>query len=217
MDALYLIAFVALIFGAYFLLGRKRRLRSQVPEHGVWQIGPIINGVSKSVGVPRAMTLHPEGHSFDFPHPNRSAGHVHYVTRRTGPLLGKSRIVMRFRIEADEGVRFQPDTGDENPPSLTVYFQRGGDDWLGGNDRWWAGFATVIPLCPGEHEIVAPLDATWGSVLAGSNSIEDRADFERALRETEQVGFTLGGGSGLGHGVNATGPARFVLLSYEVR
>src|SRR5687767_1791399 len=71
-----------------------------------WVIGPIIRGQSRSRGMP----LHPSpgpgrGWHIDFP---QAPGSVHYVTFRHGSLAGKSRIVMRYRVEAAPGVRIVP-------------------------------------------------------------------------------------------------------------
>jgi hypothetical protein len=40
--------------------------------------------------------------------------------------------------------------------------------------------------------------------------------FREALAKADQVGFVLGGGDGLGHGVYATGPARLIVTSFRV-
>ena len=36
---------------------------------------------------------------------------------------------MRYRIEADPGVRIVPATAPQSPSIITLYFQRGGDNW----------------------------------------------------------------------------------------
>ena len=42
------------------------------------------------------------------------------------------------------------------------------------------------------------------------------AQFADALANAERVGFVFGGGLSAGHGVYATGPARFHLLSFRI-
>src|SRR5688500_4768590 len=69
-------------------------------EAGAWEIGPITPTRNYSVNMPLSPSPHPEGWSFDFPQPDREAGHVHYVTFKHGSLSGKSRIVLRYRVEA---------------------------------------------------------------------------------------------------------------------
>ena len=141
---------------------------------GAWEIGPTVRGRNMSVGMPAAPTPQRSGWSFDFPNPHPRAGHVHYVTAPTGPLDGKSRIVVRFRIDAAPGVR------------------------------------------PGEHEISLPLDGrSWKSVQSATGA-DAPAQFADALANAERVGFVFGGGLSAGHGVYATGPARFHLLSFRI-
>jgi hypothetical protein len=181
-----------------------------------WVIGPILNGRNFSQGVP----LHPTprrggGWHIDLP---RAPGSVHYVTFRHGPLTGKRRIVMRYRIEAAPGVRIAPPSSPDGPAIITPYFQRGGDSWTARGRfetyRWYGTFATRR-LQPGEYEIVAPLDANWTAVLTSSARTNPHA-FREALANADQVGFVLGGGDGYGHGVFATGRARLVVSSFRV-
>ena len=185
-----------------------------------WEIGPITPTRNYSVNMPLTPSPHPDGWYFDFPQPDKAAGHVHYVTFRHGSLSGKSRIVMRYRIEADPGVQFIPTnfpTGYES--ILTLYFQRRGDDWSGKGKfetyRWWATFRLHTPITAGEHELSVGLDENWTAVQTSSAASNPKA-FRDAIRDADRVGFTFGGGDGFGHGVYATGPARFVLTSFQV-
>jgi hypothetical protein len=59
------------------------------------------------------------------------------------------------------------------------------------------------------------LDGRWTAVQT-SNAVNNSAAFRDAVRDAERVGFTFGGGNGYGHGVYATGPARFVLTGLQV-
>ena len=182
-----------------------------------WVIGPVIRGQSRSRGMP----LHPS------PGPGRAwhivlpppGGSVHAVTFRHGSLAGKSRIVMRFRVEAAPGVRILPRTDPALPSILTLYFQRAGDSWRGRGPfetfRWYATFASKSPIVPGEHQIVAPLNANWTAVQT-SSARSNPAAFRAAVANADQVGFVLGGGDGYGHGVFATGPARIVVTDFRV-
>jgi hypothetical protein len=181
-----------------------------------WVIGPIVRGQSRSRGMP----LHPSpgpgrGFNIEFP----QAGSVNYVTFRHGSLAGKSRIVMRYRIEAAPGVRILPVTAPALPSVITLYFQRGGDNWSGRGwfegFRWYATFASKSPISPGVHQIVAPLNANWTAVRS-SSARNNPAAFRDAVANADQVGFVLGGGDGYGHGVFATGPARIVVTDFRV-
>src|SRR5829696_680901 len=88
-----------------------------------WTIGPIIHGASRSPGMP----LHPSpgpGRAFQIVLPQAGAGSLNYVTFRHGSLAGKSRIVMRYRVDAAPGVRLVPRTARQLPSQITLYFQR---------------------------------------------------------------------------------------------
>jgi hypothetical protein len=193
----------------------------------IWEIGPVIGTQNYSVNMPPSPTQrHGGGWYFDIPYPTAGAGHVHYLTFKHGSLTGKSRIVMRYRLEMDEGVRLVPTKEPATThyqPMLTMYFQRRGDNWSAAGKyeayRWWATFATVTPipraLPTGEHELSVSLDGPWTAVLT-SSATSNATGFRAAIRDAERVGFALGGGDGYGHGVYATGPARFVVTDFKV-
>ena len=175
----------------------------------------MVNGINYSVGMPRVVA----GASFDFPQPDQATGHVHYLTFRHGSLAGKSRITLRYRIDAAEGVRIVPKDYPDLAGALTLYFQRRGDDWSANEQyqyyRWYASSQTVRPLVAGENTITMSLNDVWTAVL-GRNSLDAPDVFASAKHEADRVGFVFGGGNGLGHGVYATGPARFTIISFEV-
>jgi len=184
-----------------------------------WEIGPIINGTNHSKGVALHPTWHPDGWAFAMPQPSVLAGHVGYVTMPSGSLAGKSRIVMRFRLEAEPDVQYLPKCCPQLRASVTAYFQRAGDDWSARGEyetyRWFATFATAYPLESREYEIVAPLDGNWTATMTSSAQSNPRA-FAEAKANAARVGFTFGGGDGYGHGVYATGPAKFVLTDFRI-
>lgn len=189
----------------------------QSASAGDWVIGPIIKGRNHSVGVPLRPTARRDGGwHIDLP---RRPGSVHYVTFPHGSLAGKSRIVLRYRIEADPGVRIEAATAPGSPAMITPYFQRRGDNWTAKGPyetyRWYATFATHSPIVQGEHVIVAPLQANWTAVQTSSARTNPVA-FRNAVENADQVGFVLGGGDGYGHGVYATGRARLVILDFRV-
>jgi hypothetical protein len=144
---------------------------------------------------------------------------VNYVTFHHGSLAGKHRIVMRYRIEAAPGVQIFPRTAPGSPSIITLYFQRRGDNWSGRGPfeayRWYATFASQMPISPGTHTIVAPFSGRWTAVMT-SNAYSNRYGFSDALANADQVGFVLGGGDGFGHGVYATGPARLIVTDFRV-
>ena len=186
-------------------------------EASAWSFGPVINGRNYSVGMPSHPTSNGDG-SWSFNVPERP-GSVHYVTMPSGSLAGKSRIVLHYRLEAADGVTLSPTKYPQMAPSLSLYFQRAGDDWSGTGQyetyRWWATFAAVMNLTPGEGEIVAPLDGKWTAVQT-SSATTNRSAFDAAKANAAVVGFTFGGGDGWGHGVSASGPAKFTVLDFRI-
>ena len=186
-------------------------------DPAAWTIGPIIRGRNYSEGVP----LHPVPRRGGFFHIDlpRAPGSVHYVTFSHGPLAGKRRIVMRYRVEAAPGVRLLAASDGTSPAMITLYFQRSGDTWSGRGRfesyRWYATFATHTPVLPGTYEMVAPLDALWTAVET-SSARTNPAGFRAALADADQVGFVMGGGDGYGHGAFATGRARLVVTDFRV-
>ena len=182
-----------------------------------WVIGPLIQGRNYSRGMPlRPTPRRAGGWQVELPRPPAS---LHAVTFRHGSLTGKSRIVMRYRIEADPGVRILPRTSPGSPSIITLFFQRGGDNWSGRGPfeayRWYATFASQSPITPGERVMVAPLSGNWTAVER-SSARSNPAAFRAAVVGADQVGFVLGGGDGFGHGIFATGRARLIVTSFRV-
>jgi hypothetical protein len=201
-----ILAVIVAVFLAAVGLFLRRWLKR---EPAGWSAGPVIDARNSSGG----LKVSPDG-SFTFP---TAAPGVHYVTRKAPQLSPEATLRLRYRIDAEAGVSFVP-TSDSAAPSIgpTLYLQREGDDWSGAGTydgyRWWATFASPMPIVTGEHEIVVPLSGPWTSVEGHSGP----EVFEEAIRHAGRFGFTFGGGTGFGHGVYATGPARFTLLEMNV-
>lgn len=207
------------------LLFTAWRVYAQLPHrHGFngnlmdpknWEIGPF-NPNRVSVGVPVNPVRASDGWSFDIP---QAPGHAHYVTAAYGPLTGKHLLRLRYRIDMATGTHIWPLTALGSPSMITLYFQRRGDDWSAAGEyetyRWYAGFAMQMPLEAGEHEMVAPLDGDWGATQTSTRASAPAA-IQAAVDQASEVGFVLGGGSGLGHGVYADGPARLTVLAFAV-
>ena len=106
------------------------------------------------------------------------------------------------------------------PSLLTLYFQRRGDNWTGVEQyetyRWYASFATQADLSAKEYTIEARFDDNWTAIQTSSRATQPEA-FADALANAERIGFVLGGGDGLGHGVSATGPAKLIVKSFKVK
>lgn len=150
------------------------------------------------------------GNVLVIPAPPKSAN---YITKVAKPLDATD--VIRFRFTLDGTVK--PAKDPDAPALATLYFQRRGDNWSASGQyetyRWYASFATVQLTGPGTYEIEAPLSARWTAVLT-SNSVDQAAAFADAMANVESVGFVLGGGDGLGHGV--TGPATLTIHSFTI-
>jgi hypothetical protein len=191
------------------------------PPADQWEIGPVIRGKNYSVGMAEQPTPRKGGGwTFQFPHPTVEAGHVHYLTFSHGSLTGKKRIVMRYRIIAGPDVRFSPREFPKEAASISLFFQRKKDNWTAkgryAEYRWYAPEAKMGPVTPGTHEISISLtDPDWIPVMGGTAG-EKPAEFDAAINNTDRVGFVMGSRSTRGHGVFATGPARFTLLEYRV-
>ena len=187
-----------------------------------WEIGPVIRGRNYSVGMPLHPTPLRRGWYFDFPFPSASAGHVHYVTFPTGPLLGARKIRVRYRIDAASGVKFVPQEFPGHTAYMSLYFQRRGDTWVAKRRqyqwyRWYSPKHTMREVSRGVQEVTVNLDdPQWMSVYGGLASANPQL-FREALADTGRVGLVFGHDrGGRGHGVFATGAARFTLLDFQI-
>jgi len=184
-----------------------------------WEIGPLIRGKNYSVNMPLHPSANEEGWYFDFPGPRRRDGHVHYLTRQTGSLVGASGIRLRYRIDALPGCEFIPQEYPERPPLLSLYIQQQGDDWRARGrtlyHRWYSPNSRVVTLQSGENELGIRFEENWISVM-GSDRVRSPSEFEKAIANAGRIGFTFGTHGGRGHGIYATAPARFTVLEFSV-
>ena len=190
------------------------------PAHQ-WEIGPIIRGKSYSVNMPLRPQPTERGWSFDFPSNSKRDGHVHYVSFDPGSLDGAREIKVRYRVDARRGTRFVPQEFPDRPATVSLYFQRAGDNWTAKGRyamyRWYAPADSIQSIAPGVHEMTVRLDdPRWGAVVGGNASQYPR-EFAAALANADNVGLVFGSKGGRGHGVYATGPARFELLDFRIR
>lgn len=187
------------------------------PSAAQWEIGPIIRGKNYSYRMPLRPSEGRAGPSFTIPGPTAADGHVHYVTVPTRPLEGARRITLKYRIDAAPGTRFVPQESPHLPATLSLYFQRAGDGWTVRQPdwRWYAPTNRTMPLRPGTHTVSIGLDEDW-IAMTGPSAHANRRGFAAALADTARVGFTFGSEGGRGHGVYATGPARFTILDFRV-
>ena len=222
------IAGIAVLLFLVFLVTRGGGQTSAAPEDPVpanimdpaaWEIGPNMNGDNPSLNMPLHPWPHAEGWYIDIPQPSAEAGHVHYLTVPTGSLAGKKKITLRCRLQMADGVKLCPVHSPDSPALLTLYFQRNGDDWSAQGAmeayRWYASFVTVFLGAVGEYVLEASFVQNWTAIL--KSSVASNPDgFTGAMADAGRIGFVLGGGDGLGHGVFATGPARLVVTDFRV-
>jgi hypothetical protein len=191
-----------------------------MPPASAWEIGPRIRGRNYSVGMPAHPTPAPKGAlSFDFP--IAGEGQVDALTTAVGPLAGARQITVRYRVDVTRGARFVADETPGEPATVSLYFQRSGDTWSGKGRfqsyRWYTPARLVMPLRPGEHSITVRLDDVWTNVRSQPNTnAEQRGPYAAALHETSRIGLAFGSVSRRSHGVYATAPARFTLLSVSI-
>lgn len=210
-----------LVLSVDLLAGCATAALSAMPPASDWLIGPVIRGENYSVGMPLQPEPTRDGWAFDFPYPTRSAGHVHYVTFKPGELVGAERIVVRYRVTAQQDAQFVPQEHPHLPGTVSLFFQRRGDNWSAKNRynfyRWYAPSHSVQVIASGVHEMIVELDdPDWTPVMGGSAATSRRA-FKAALADPSTLGLVFGSRAARGHGVFATAPARFELLSLEVQ
>ncbi len=193
-------------------------------------IGPELWDGDRSPGVPTHPQAHPGG-GFAFDVPTGDGEKVDYVTFNHGSLAGHDRIRVKGRIEMAEGTELlavpERDLAGRYPAQITMYFQREGDNWSAKgdyeDDRWYATFVRQR-LQAGDFEMIAPLDGPWTATQRSSNDpnaelplVYNPAGFRDAITHACCVGFVFGGNDiGFGHGMKATGPARFIVTELAV-
>jgi len=189
-----------------------------------------------SPGMPSHPSVAGAGWSFNFPQnvpkscPGASCGSVHYVTtsKVSGIALGQT-LTATFTITTTGAPTWNHLTEKDGntagglPSSVRMFFQRAHDNLSGSGKyqyyRWWSN-PLSIPLTAGTFTLTVPLLASdWSSVLGqfGNSNANATAGFDNAIANLGNLGFTMGGGSYFGHGINVeNGSATFTLLSYSV-
>ena len=216
----YLFVFLAVIAAiALALLLQDKDKTEPAPANSTdpqaWELGPIYDGVNVSQGA----NLYPFEGGWCIDIPLIGEGSVHYVTRPTGSLEGKTKVSLVCELVMAPGVKLCPVKSPDSPSLLTLYFQRRGDNWSGVEQyqtyRQYASFATEVNLAAKEYTLEARFDQNWTGVQNASRATHLEA-FNDALANASRIGFVLGGGDGLGHGVSATGDAKLIIKSFRV-
>lgn len=204
-------------------------------DPSVWYSGPHPYGESRSVGVPLHPDASPAGPTIALPVGNwdgpsdpinetdhsNTGGHLHALSINYGPLTGKKLIRAKIQVTVPDGVTILPHTaGPGSPAMIGLYFQEKGDDWSAAGTyedyRWYSSFDEIMPVVNGVFELTAPMDATWTATQTSTRA-GDPNGFQKAVDNAQALGLTFGGGSGLSHGLYASGPgARLTILEFTV-
>lgn len=220
--ALVIVLVLALLVYSYIV--KREKTPDEAPAKNLmdpsgWQIGPIMQGQNMSVGMPLHPSPHPDGWSADIPYPNAEAGHAHYFSVPTDRLTGKVGVRFKGRFEKEAWVKLVPTKFPGSPWIATPFFQRRGDDSSGEGEyesyRWFASFASRIDMEAGDFEFDVRFTQNWTAIQTSSRENNPTA-YQAALDNAGRIGFVLGGGDGLGHGVYATGPCRLVITEFNV-
>ena len=191
---------------------------SAMPPAAAWDIGPWVRGRNYSEGMPAHPTPGPRG-SLVMDFPIAGQGQIDAMTTPIGPLAGARQITLRYRIDAAPGTRFVADETPNDTATVSLYFQQAGDDWSGrgrsASYRWYSPGHAVVPLNPGQRTIAVRFDEPWTNVN-GQSKQETGNGFAAAMENTDNMGLAFGSSSRRSHGVYATGPARFTLLSWKI-
>lgn len=176
-----------------------------------WYVGA--NGKDK--GIARHPRQEGNGFVLEIPGPTRDAGKLGYVTFKHGSLRGMSQIYLRWRVEKAEGARILATDSDDAGGTVSLYFQRKGDNWTGKKGkqfyRWWSANVD-LSTAPSGALVVDLIPARWTHVYGES----DAAEFAAAIENACCVGFTFGGGGNAGHGVFAIGSTRIIVEEFRV-
>lgn len=136
---------------------------------------------------------------------------IHYVVTPANVVV-PPRLTLRFRIDTSSAAFVPVNDNSGTSARVRLFLQRRGDPLdlsLGPSYRFWS--TAYVELTHGEWELSAALEPDqWTNV----NGQRDDVGFAALLADLEWIGFTFGG-MFAGHGVYATGPARFTMLEYS--
>lgn len=178
-----------------------------------WNIGPVINGKNYSMGMPAYPTADGAGWRFAFS--TLPTDHVDYVQGRgvIASLVGVKQVVMHYDVT---GSGFVPHgVTDGRPATVGLCFQRRGDNWSGaGAFQSYRWYSRQLPeLKAGNYTLTVSLTLqSLGDVYGKS---DNQAALDATLADLDNIAVVFGNTSGAGHGVYATAPAQFKMVSLE--
>jgi hypothetical protein len=175
---------------------------ARTPSVSYWKI-------AYSPNMPASMSGTEGNWYFDFPSQNG----VHYIYKLAPAIKAGQTITMHFAITGN--ANFVPTEGTATA-RVRLFLQQRGDTLTAQEPykRWWS--LPYVELRKGEFTLTVSLSPDqWSSVL-GQRGAEVPNEFDAAIPNLENVGFTFGG-TFAGHGVYVTGGnARFILKQYSV-
>ena len=142
---------------------------------------------------------------------------LHYVVQGAqGNLTGKA-ISIKFEL-IGAGELLTSDPSETCPCSVSLYLQQQGDTLTAADEfkRWWSH---KIPLNPQGDALVVVSPENFTQVF-GKRGSDFPQQFQAAMSNLANVGFTFGGTRSAGHGIyvkQGTGSVRFVLKEYSVK
>ena len=167
-----------------------------------------------SPGMPPSLSQNADGNYYvDVPHQDG----LHYVVQRVqGNPTGKT-IIIKFEL-IGSGELLASDPGETCPCSVSLYLQQQGDTLTAADEfkRWWSH---KIPCNQQGEASVVVSPENWTQVF-GKRGIDFLQQFQAAMSELANIGFTFSGTSFAGHGIylkQGTGSVRFELKEYSIK
>ena len=166
-----------------------------------------------SPGMPPSMSQNADGTYYvDLPYQDG----LHYVVQGAQSDPTGKTITIKFEL-VGAGELLASDPGETCPCSVSLYLQQQGDTLTAADEfkRW---FSRKIPLNPQGEASVVVSPENWIQVFGKSGS-DSPQQFQAAMSNLANVGFTFGGRHFAGHGIHVkreTGSMRFVLKEYSI-
>ena len=177
-------------------------------------VPPIVAGVPASWVFQYSPNTTISGNTFTFP----SIDGAHYLVRSySGSLVNGLEVTYKIDITGTPVFDFHTNPNNDVPGTgtVTLYFQRRGDNLEYEHYRWFAT-TDAKELAEGTHTITVPLDPSrWVSVY-GKRGDTVLADWQAAINDVGAVGMVFGGGYFAGHGVFVhEGTATMTILDWK--
>lgn len=202
-DALVFALIGAVVLGtAAYVLRQRGTFAKDAPT--TRHLGPIVKGRSRTKGTKL------EGDGFAYP---LKGGHVNALVEPCGPLTGEKRIVFRWE-NTGPGATFHAQEAPTERGEISLMLQHRDCDYMGTREqlmlRLYAPGQQFMEL--GEGRMMVNLTPAGWIGVAGDEE-PTQAQFDEMLANVAAIQVCFGGGGSRAHGVFASGPARFALLS----